>query len=407
MSPIPVLLGLALAAAPAPRSMASRAGRLWLEDLGGAVRELSLEELAPELLDGAVLLGLEGLERPAVQAGDARDQAELLLAGGGRVLGPVTDGDGDHLEVRLLGGAELRVVIDRLQSLIFAGRLEAGALAGLGPAASGDRLYWIRPGGLDRVDGTVEAFEPGGVRFEGVLGQKTFPWGEIAALFVAPLGPLEPDPSPAGARSVVVDLVDGGRLAGNLTGLSADGALLEVPGAGALSFPLGALAEIAADDGRAVFLSSLEPSDVVEGSPFGDDLGMRWPHRMDRSVTGGPLLAGGVRFARGIGVHAPSRLVFQLDGSFAELRGAVAIDDTVLLPPHRGSVRFRISVDGAPRWESPLVRGGTAPVALPAIELAGAKELVLEVDQATRLHVADRAAWLRMVLVREPAAEAR
>jgi hypothetical protein len=407
MPPIAAVLALAAAPVAAPvAELASAGGRLWVEDLAGDVRELALEGLAPEQLDGAVLLLVEGFERPAPPAGDARDQAELVLVGGDSVLGPIADGDGDHLEVRLLGGALLRVVIDRLESLTFPGRLDAGALAGLGPAPSGDRLYWIRPGGLDRVDGTFEAFEPGGVRFEGVIGQKTFPWGEIAALFVAPLEEELPE-SPPGERPVVIDLVDGGRLSGSLSALSAAGAVLDVPAAGALELPLGALAEIAADDGRSVFLSSLEPSEVVEGSPFGDDLGMRWPHRMDRSVTGGPLVAGGVRSGRGIGVHAPSRLVFRLDGSFAELRGAVAIDDTVLLLPHRGSVRFRVSVDGALRWESPLVRGGAAPVALPPVDLRGATELVLEVDQATRLHVADRADWLRMVLVREHPAQAR
>ena len=46
------------------------------------------------------------------------------------------------------------------------------------------------------------------------------------------------------------------------------------------------------------------------------------------------------------------------------------------------------------------LRGGDPPMPLPALELKGAQELVLEVDVADDLHVADRADWLRMLLVR-------
>ena len=40
-----------------------------------------------------------------------------------------------------------------------------------------------------------------------------------------------------------------------------------------------------------------------------------------------------------------------------------------------------------------------APVALPAIDLAGAEELVLEVDPGSDLWVRDRADWLAPLLV--------
>jgi hypothetical protein len=390
---------LPLLATGAPLSAAPQSLRL--EGLDGTVRELRPDELTAESLEGAILLVVEGFEPPPPSAAAPADLAELELVpvrgGSPRVRGSIAGGSGDHVVLELLGGATLRVVIDRVQSLTFPARLETGVRAGLAPAKSGDRLYWIRTGGLDRVDGTFEAFADEGVRFESLLGTKTFPWGEIAALYIAPLE-SEP-PSPEG-RAVTVELADGGRLGGVLKSLTADGAVLEVAGSGPLSFPLGALAEIAVEDGRAVFLSSLEPTAATELSPFGDEHGMRWPYRRDRSVTGGPLVASGVRASRGLGVHAPSRLVYALDGGFSALRGAVAIDDTVLFLPHRGSVHFRVSVDGELRWESPLVRGGIAPLVIPPIDLRGARELVLEVDPATQLHVADRAAWLRMVLVR-------
>jgi hypothetical protein len=327
------------------------------------------------------------------------DRAEVRLVGGDRALGPVVGGRGDVLEIELTGGAVLPVLVDRLESLRFPGRASADRRSGLAPGEAGDRLFWIRPTGLDRVDGTIEAFEEGGVRFDSVLGAKTFPWPEVAALFVTPL-PDEGSEDGGAARSeVVLDLVDGGRLRGRMGALGGAGATLTVS-SGEVSFPLGAVAEIVAGSGRIAFLSDLEPAAAFEGSPFDDDLGMRWPHRMDQAVTGGDLRSSGRRYARGIGVHAPSRLEWELDGTWKELRGAVAIDDSVLLLPHQGSVRFLVRVDGEERWQSGLVSGGQPPVTIPAVDLSGAKRLALEVDMATRFHVADRANWLRMLLVR-------
>ena len=100
-------------------------------------------------------------------------------------------------------------------------------------------------------------------------------------------------------------------------------------------------------------------------------------------------------------MHAPSRLTFALDGGYASLRGEVAIDaSTRLFAEHaRGSVVFRVFADGALLWESPLVRGGDAPVALGTLALAGKKELVLELDPAGDF-AGDRGNWLGLALVR-------
>jgi hypothetical protein len=46
------------------------------------------------------------------------------------------------------------------------------------------------------------------------------------------------------------------------------------------------------------------------------------------------------------------------------------------------------------------VRGGEAPIALPALALEGKRRLALVVDMDERSFVADRADWLRMLLVR-------
>jgi hypothetical protein len=373
--------------------------RVVLEDPAGEVSIQSVSELGLDDLERAVLIRFEGFEAPARPLWSPLDRAELELLGGDRLVGHVVNGRGDLVDVEVIGGASVPVVVDRLRTLRFPHRIEAAELSGLLPPDEGDRLYWISRGGIDRVDGTIEAFDEDGVRFDSVLGAKTFPWEEIAALFVEPFPEEGAADVGAEGRPVVLDLVDGSRLRGALTALGAEGAVLDVRGSGSLAFPLTTLSEIISDTGRIAFLSDLAPSGVVEGSPFDDDVGMSWPHRVDRSVTGGPLVSHGRRYARGLGVHAPSRLTWTLNGRWSELRGAVGIDDSVLLLPHQGSVVFRVHVDGEMRWESGLVRGGRPPLSLPKVDLSGANELVLEVDMATRFHVADRANWLRLLLV--------
>ncbi|MEE8469559.1 MAG: NPCBM/NEW2 domain-containing protein, partial [Planctomycetota bacterium] len=101
------------------------------------------------------------------------------------------------------------------------------------------------------------------------------------------------------------------------------------------------------------------------------------------------------------GVHAPSRITWRLDGAWKELRGWVALDDSALENQFHGSAIFRVHVDGEVLWESPVVRGGDTPLAIPAIDLTQASELVLEVDAATEAFVSDRANWLRPILVRK------
>lgn len=336
---------------------------------------------------------------------DGADEARLALrvaspAREDLLLGRPSGGGGDRLEFRLAVGATLTVDVERLRSLVFPGRIGAAEGSTLEPAASGDRLYWRREGGLDRIDGTLEEFTARGVRFESLLGSREFAWDELAALFVAALGQLpQPEPDAPGVP-VICDLADGGRLRGRALAVAAEGLRLSLQGGGTLTLPLAGILEVAVDDGRMVYLSDLAPSVAEEGSPFDDDLGLRWPHQLDRSVTGRALTVGGRTWRRGIGVHAPASLSWELDGSWKGLHGSVGIDDEVLALPHKGAVEFRVLVDGGLVWKSGTLRGGDGAKVIPTVALAGARKLTLEVSMDAHSFVADRADWLRMLLVR-------
>jgi hypothetical protein len=372
--------------------------RVVLEALDGSTeqRDLAGFSVGPGELE-AVLVRFTGLPAPAPVASSG--VADVRLANGDRLRARVASGAGERLRLELVGGAGLELPIEELASVVFADALPRSRTAPLEAPREGDRLYRRIGNALDRIDGAIAGFGTDGVRFDSVLGTQSYAWSEVAALFVEALAP--PDAAPAGEQRVVVDLVDGGRVRGALRRLDAAGCRLAVGGA-VLLLPANALAELLVDDGRVSVLSELPLASAEGGSPFGDDLGLSWPHRLDRAVDGAPLRVGGRTYTRGIGVHAPSRLTWQLDGQPAELRGRAALDDQVQRLAAKGSVIFRVRVDGELSWESGVRRGGDPAVELPRIDLTGAKELELEVDMATDLHMGDRADWLRLLLVRSP-----
>ncbi|MDP6408363.1 MAG: NPCBM/NEW2 domain-containing protein [Planctomycetota bacterium] len=371
-----------------------------LESVDGRVRRVALADLAAldPAHDGTALLRFEGLGDLALPYADPA-RGLFRLVDGGRVRARVAGGRDEVLRLVVLGEQQVELSVEELESVVFSERIPAGWAGTLAAADEGDVLYHRRGDGLDPVRGTLLSFEDGGVRFEGdELGARVFPWGEVAAFFVEVLEPTSL--SNSAAAPIVVDLLDGSRLRGFLERISADGCQMRSAADRPLRLALESVSEILIESERLCFLSDLAPVEALAASPFGDELGMHWPHRTDSAVGGGPLRAGGRTYTRGIGVHAPSSLTWALDGAWSTLRGAVAVDDEVLRLAARGSVRFVLKTDGELRWRSDVVRGGDPPFEVPPLSLGGVEILTLEVEMADDLHIADRADWLRMILVR-------
>ncbi len=398
------------AAVPPPTLQGASAPRLVLETLSGGRQVLPLEglDLTDPRARGAWTVRPEGFEgrspseRARQQAKTSGHRVQVQMHSGEELRGRVVGGEGEVLSIELLGGVRLPLEVERIRSIVMPERLSTRKLVPLEAPPEGDRLYRRTQAALDAVDGTLDSFSEEGVSFESdEVGLKSFPWDEVAALFIEFLGDENAE-RVAPKVPVIVDLTDQSRVRGALERMTPTHCQVVV-GGHRLSLPWRAVAEVTVVDGRIQFLSDLTPErEEGRGVPFDDDLGMSWPHRMDANVfDGGPLRSGGKSWRRGIGMHAPSKLHFRLEEGFEELVGLCAIDDEALRNPRhaRGAVVFRIHLDGELAWESGLVRGGDDPVAMPRLQLAGKKELVLEVDPSGS-YAGDRANWLRMILVR-------
>ena len=380
-------------------SVEAQDGSAIFETLDGAERVLPVAELGPESLGDAAFLRFTDLVPP--EPLDPVTVCEIKLSGGDLLLGKVEGLDAERLGLQPAGGKRLTIGVDDVLSLRFPARMRADEAPPVAPE-SGDRLYRLLPRGVDRVDGLLIGFSPQGVQFEGRVGERTYPWEDVAALFIEPLEDLAP-PVTEGQTRVRVNLEDGGHLTASLQGISPAGVVLH-NGREEVQLPLGLIAELLVLNDRYAFLGWLPvdagPARAPFDPPGAEPLGMVWRHRIDRAVDGAALQAGGRSWTRGIGVHAPSRLTWKLAGKWGRLRTWAGLQDPKRAGRVRGSVQFRIFVDGKQVYESALARGGDATLRIPDIPLTDAQVLVLEVDDGGDGPVMDRANWLRPMLLR-------
>jgi len=144
------------------------------------------------------------------------------------------------------------------------------------------------------------------------------------------------------------------------------------------------------------YLSDLEPS-KFQHTPY---LSLKWPLERDRNVLGHRLRAGGKLFAKGLGVHSTSTVVYRVDGDYQQFAAELAIDDSA---GKRGSVTYNVYLfqDGAWKqaYASDTVRGGDEVLPI-RVDLGDAKGIALTVEFAERGDELDHADWLNARLLR-------
>jgi hypothetical protein len=109
------------------------------------------------------------------------------------------------------------------------------------------------------------------------------------------------------------------------------------------------------------------------------------------SAVGTPLAFGKERCGDGIGAHATSFIEYPLDGQFSAFEVTVGVDGST---DGRGSVVFRVYVDGKEKVTSGLMTGFNKPKTLKVEDLGGARRLILSVTDAEDGNRDDLANWV-------------
>jgi NPCBM/NEW2 domain len=193
-----------------------------------------------------------------------------------------------------------------------------------------------------------------------------------------------------------VTLTDGSQLTGYGASRERGGPLRFTTVFGApLELPVPAIAAIRFLDGKATYLSELEPREARVTGYF--DAVERVAIAKDRNVLGGPLAVRGTEYPKGLGTRSQSRIEYDLGGRYSRFEATAALDD---LAGGKGSVRFVVEKDGARIFESGLITGMSGAVAVGPLDLKGARRLALIVDYGELADINDWADWCDAVVIR-------
>ena len=96
--------------------------------------------------------------------------------------------------------------------------------------------------------------------------------------------------------------------------------------------------------------------------------------QVDKSVTQTPLSIGGEKYAHGVGSHARSVILVDLGGGSDRFTATCGVDDNA--GKGKGTVQFKVIVDGKTVWQSPVMKCGQKAERVD-VDLRGAKMMIL------------------------------
>ncbi|GEM_PF-3077163 len=341
------------------------------------------------------------------------EQARLLLHNGDRLVGTVrggTEGGGGFLFEDSALGSLVFEDFGSVRWVLFPGTEEPPAL----PGGDEDADVVFR-GEEGSVSGSLKAFGQHALSLERPDLDLTIevPYRGARAVYIAPLW----EPESSTDLCAVLTLTNGDILTGTVRGGGEGSVVVTLPGGLKARVPLSRLVSLGVRNGDFVYLSDLEPVRITE-NPWAFDPPVTheapfegkavYNFRRDRSYTGGPLRINGRTYLKGVGSHSWTEIEYDLDGAYERFEARVGIDDSA--GPGKGSVIFRVRLDGEEVFTSPVMVGGKDPVPV-RVDVSAGKKLVLVVDYTHELltvkdgreedHVLDRADWALARLVKK------
>ena len=362
--------------------------RIGLDPEEGCTLALDGEEVRTVALDRVVEIRFGGTR----EISTVHEKLSVVeLHDGSRLLGYVVGGDDDFLEFLILGGPRFSLSIDAIGALFLGARARRLVAASFPSPAGNDLIFRRAEAGGDFTSGTFLSFGQDVFEFEYAMGEGRFPLDEIEAVLLAQQIELPAE------QGVIIhaDLWPEGSLRGRFVSFVDDSlALVPVFGEGQIEVPARLLRGLRFEGPEHRWLSDLQPAKVEQVPFLGEADRFLYPYRLDRTVTGRPLVVAGRPYAKGLGCHARTLLEFDLsEQGYRRFEVEVGLSDEVLELGHRGSVEFAVLLDGTEVFRSPARRGGDAPLPLGPFDLTGVKTLELLTDFGADEDVADRAVW--------------
>ncbi|HEX5242862.1 MAG TPA: NPCBM/NEW2 domain-containing protein [Tepidisphaeraceae bacterium] len=303
----------------------------------------------------------------------------LHMAGGDRLGGQPVSIKGNDLvwESPVLG--QLRLPMKRLIGITQPGKT---------PPDARPRMDIVSLANGDTLKGIVTNIGDGKVAVQADAGNSEIALSSVASIDFAATGSAAMP-----QKAFRVRFEDGSSIVATTLAMSDDRLKLDLSKDENRQVDLKHIIAIEQVNGPVSWLSSRAPVENIYIPYFGNRL--LYPARMDANYRGSDIRFGEQRFVRGIGVHAYSRLAWNLDGSYAGFRTRYAIDGDSPM----ADVTVRIKLDDKVAYEKRHVHAGVlSPVVL--LELKDARQLTLEVDFGEAGGAQDRLNWIEPALMK-------
>lgn len=315
----------------------------------------------------------------------------IILADGSIVAAEILEADKERITADSALFGSVKLPVETLAGLVFQPAVERHAqdvlLDQIATAEGNDDRVILLNG--DQLRGRLETIRDNTVRLTTDVGPVDIKTDRIQSLVFNPA--LVRRSRPVGLHAVA-GFRDGSRLIAQQLVVNKTSLHLTSPNGTTWTTAPEELVFLQPLGGRVVYLSDRKAA-AYRYVPY---LTLTWPYHNDRNVSGSMLHSGGLLYLKGLGMHSASRLTYVLPEQYRSFQAELAIDDST---DGRGSVRFRVFVDGREKYTSPIIRGGTPPLPI-AVDLSGAKRLDLIVEYADRADEQDHANWLQARLVR-------
>lgn len=328
----------------------------------------------------------------AADGGDDAKDARWVMVVGGKLRGTVTAFNGKAFSVAANDFGDVDLPVACVQAVVLAERIP-------GQLASNDDTPAdvIVMSNMDRLSGTLNALDDKTVRFHSDLGDLSLDRARVAAIRIA----APPGGRPKRAVPALKLTLAGGtevELAGVET--TADGKITgTITGGPAVSVPLATVVKIGVIGGRLVYLETFEPG-VYEQLSL--DI-LKWDIRRGLNVLGRPMRLRRDKgqepreFERGIGVHGPCRIVYQLNGQYERFIALAGVDESA---GRWADANVVVKVDGKETFRADHVRW-REPARQVNVALAGARQVELIVEAGEHFDVQDRINWADARLIRK------
>ena len=284
-----------------------------------------------------------------------------------------------------MGGRDVGITQSVVRALILVGGADAAAqeavTRALGKTTDEDQVVAVgRDNEVLTFNGSVKMVGASAIDLRYMEKDRTLSRAKVCAVVFGRTGTTD---RAAAALPWKVTMTNGTRLEGDEVRL-ADGVLTMTIGAGTLDFPWSTVYRVE-HRGRTIgFLSQMDPVKATGGDGVG--LALSW--QRDRNAMSQPLRLRGEIHDNGLGMHAPTELVFDLPAGGQKFLAVVGLDEEF---GRKGDCVVVVQVDDREALRQRL-RGTDKPLPVD-IDIRNGRRLTLRVEPGENLDLGDHVNW--------------